>query len=255
MPGATAESAVGNTIVLLVALLMISYPFYRVISWLLEGAIDTLEAAVYIAVLLGFVGGIVSSWGTPLSLLLLALLGGMCLGLQLLRRVADRRAMNVMDADDLAECDALIARQPSLAWAYKRAVDICRRRGEYERAISYVEQYLRRSGPDKEMERLLERLKSRVRQERLGVKVCPECGTENPAGSDRCVQCGRVLALPSDILAGCATETGLRALAATAVTLMVVGVVLAASGASSYTTGAMFVAVFVMAVAYLYLRA
>ena len=73
MPGATAESAVGGTLILLTALLMISYPCYRVISLVLDKAIDSVEGTVYLVVLLGFVGGIVSSWGTPLGLMLLVL--------------------------------------------------------------------------------------------------------------------------------------------------------------------------------------
>jgi ribosomal protein L40E len=255
VPGATAESAVGGTLILLTALLMISYPCYRVISLVLDKAIDTVEGTVYLVVLLGFVGGIVSSWGTPLGLLLLVLLAALCVGVQLVQRVANQRALDAMDAEDLAECDAIIARQPTLSSSYKRAVDICRRRGEYDRAASYVEQYLERAGEDEEMEKLLERLKRLLRQQRLGVKICPECAAENPPGSHRCGQCNRLLALPTDLLAGCATEAGLRALSASSVTLLVVGILLAASRAESVVTGAVFVSAFSTFVVYLYLRA
>ncbi|GEM_PF-6303397 len=253
-PGTTAESAVGNTVALMVALLLIAYPFYRVLGMLLERSIDGLEATVYFGVLLGFVAGIVTTWGTALGFLLFLMLVVLCFGYRLIERTAERRALDAMDAEDLAECDAAIARAPGLKWPYERAVTICRRRDEYARAIEYVEHYLAEVEHDAGMQRVLERLKAVVRQRSTGAKVCPECGTENYPGATECLACGRALALPTDLLAGCATETGLKALSATGITLTVAGIVLAIVGANGLLVGVLFAGAFFGSVAYLYLR-
>jgi len=253
-PGTTAGGAVGNMAALMVALLMIAYPFYRVLGMLLERTIDGVEATVYFGVLVGFVAGIVTTWGTALGFVLFLMLGALCFGYRLVERVAERGAMDAMDAEDLAKCDAAIQHAPALKWPYDRAVTICRRRDEYERAMEYVECYLTEVGNDTGMQKVLERLKAVVRQRSTGVKVCPECGTENYAGAGTCSECGRALALPTDLLAGCATEIGLKALSATGITLMVAGIVLAILGASTMLVGVLFAGAFSGSVAYLYLR-
>ena len=253
-PGTTAESAVGNTVALMLALLMIAYPFYRVVGMLVEGTIEGVEATVYFAVLLGFLAGIVMTWGTALGFLLFLMLGALCFGYRFIQATAERHAMDTMDAEDLAECDDAIERAPALKWPYDRAVAICRRREDYERAIEYVERYMTEAGDSAEMQRVLERLKTLLRQRAMGAKVCPECGTENYAGATECASCGRSLALPSDLLAGCATDTGLKALSATGITLMVAGIVLVIVGADGLLVGVLFVGAFSASVAYLYLR-
>ncbi len=93
-----------------------------------------------------------------------------------------------------------------------------------------------------------------LRQRETGVKVCPECHAENYAGAPECLKCGRTLALPGDFLAGCATDTGIRAMAATGITLMLAGIVFAVAGGSTAIVGLLFTGAFVTSVAYLYLR-
>ena len=55
-------------------------------------------------------------------------------------------------------------------------------------------------------------------------------------------------------LAGCATEIGIRAMAATGITLMLAGIVCAVAGGSTVLVGVLFTGAFVTSVAYLYLR-
>jgi len=243
-----------NVAVMAAVLMMISYPIYRVVSLLIERSIDALEAVIYLGALTGFVVGIMTSWGIPLAWLLLVMLGVLCLGYQLIQHMVERRAMNIMDGEDLEECQELMERQPKNKWSYERAVNICRRRGEYERAIGYMEGYLRQVPDDKEMERRLRQLKRTVRQQSTGAKLCPECGTENYAGAGKCISCGRVLALPGDFLAGCATEAGLKALAGTAASLLVLSIGTKVAGAPVPLVGLLFVGAFVTSLAYLYLR-
>jgi ribosomal protein L40E len=253
-PTAGTGAAYFNVMLMAITLMMIAYPVYRVISMLVDKSIEVTEAVIYMGVLAGFIGGIMTSWGTPVGWLLMVMLAVLCLSYQFIQQTAERRLVAQMDKDDLAECEQIITSHPTNAWAYERATDICRRRGDYQGGAEYAERYLATVGSDTKMEMRLKRFKSLIRQRETGVKVCPECHTENYPGASVCIKCGRSLALPGDFLAGCATDTGIRALAATGITLMLAGIVLAVAGGNTVLVGLLFTGAFVASVAYLYLR-
>ncbi len=253
-PTASVGEVYFSVMVMAITLMMIAYPVYRVLSMLVDKSIETLEAVIYLGALAGFIAGIMTSWGTPVGWLLLVMLAMLCLGYRFIQQAAERRSMAHMDNEDLADCEQVMKLHPSNEWAYERATDICRRREDYERGAEYAERYLATVGSDTKMEIRLKQFKRLIRHRETGVKVCPECHTENYAGASVCLNCGRSLALPGDFLAGCATETGIRAMAATGITLMLAGIILAAVGGSSALVGILFTGAFVTSVAYLYLR-
>ena len=253
-PTASTGAAYANVVVMTITLIMISYPVYRVLSMLVDKSIEAVEAVVYLGVLSGFIAGIMTSWGTPVGGLLMVMLAMLCLGYRFIQQAAERRSMAQMDNEDLAECEQIMTSQPKNEWAYERATDICRRREDYQRGIEYAEKYIAVVGNDPKMEMRLKQFKRLLRQRETGVKVCPECHAENYAGAPECLKCGRTLALPGDFLAGCATDTGIRAMAATGITLMLAGIVFAVAGGSTAIVGLLFTGAFVTSVAYLYLR-
>ncbi len=244
----------GALLMALVVIVISGYPYYIILSMLLNNTASATEAGVYFIVYTGFVGGMLTTWGTTLSWLMLTLLLLLSISYPWLLGVSERRAMWKMDLEDLAECDAFIRRAPTIVDNYDRAITICRRRAEYARAIQYAEAYLAAVGEDFKMQRRLEQLQRMLRRQTLGSKICPVCDTENAPGAAECVRCGRLLALPTDVVAGCASETGLRALAATTITLLAIGIALALLRSSALAIGIMFVSAFVTAMTYIYLR-
>ena len=244
----------GAFLMALVVIVIAGYPYYIIFSMLLNNTASATEAGVYFIVYTGFIGGMLATWGTALSWLMLTLLLLLSISYPWLLGASERRAMWKMDLEDLAECDAFIRRAPTIVDNYDRAITICRRRGEYARAIQYAEAYLAAVGEDFKMQRRLEQLKRMLRRQTLGSKICPVCDTENTPGAAECIRCGRLLALPTDVVAGCASETGLRALAATTITLLAIGIALALLRSSALAIGIVFVSAFVTAMTYVYLR-
>lgn len=244
----------GAFLMALVVIIIAGYPYYIILSMLFNNTASGSEAAIYFVVYTGFVGGVLATWGTGIGWLMLALVLMLSVSYPWLLGVSERRAMWKMDLEDLAKCDAFIRRAPTVVENYDRAITICRRRGEYPRAIEYAEAYLAVVSEDHKMQRRIEQLRRQVRRQTMRSKICPICDTENPAGVAQCIRCGRVLALPTDVVAGCATETGLRAMAATTITLLAIGIALALLNASPLVIGIIFVSAFVTAVTYTYLR-
>lgn len=239
---------------LLLVLAATTYTTYRVLCMLLDRSVEIVEGALYLAVLLGFAGAIVTTWHTRLGPLLALLLLLLCLGGVAMEKRANALAIKRMDEEDLRELEALMKRLPGNVAPVEKAVKVCRRRGEYQRAIAYIDAYLQVVGADKRMETLLERLKRMVRLQRTGAKVCPECDFENFAGAATCAHCGRNLALPTDIFAVFMTDTGQKALVSAGVTLLVVAIILATVRMSLLVVAAVFVSAFALLFAYFVLR-
>lgn len=244
----------GAFLMALVVIAVAGYPYYIILSMLFNNTASGTEAGIYFIVYTGFVGGMLATWGTGLGWLMLTLLLLLSISYPWLLGASERRAMWKMDLEDLAECDAFIRRAPAVIDSYDRAITICRRRGEYALAIQYAEAYLEAVGEDFKMQRRLDQLRRMVRRQTLGSKVCPVCDTENAPGAAECMRCGRLLALPTDVVAGCASETGLRALAATTITLLAIGIALALIKSSALAIAIVFVSAFVTAMTYVYLR-
>ncbi len=255
MGGEWAGPETGSALMMaLVVVVIEGYPYYLILSMLLNNTASGSEVAIYFVVYTGFIGGMLATWGTAVGWLMLTLLLLLSITYPWLLGASERRAMWRMDEEDLAECDAFIQRAPMVADSYERAMTICRRRGEYARALRYAEAYIEAVGDDQRMMRRIEQFRRMLRRQATGAKVCPICDAENPAGVQDCVKCGRVLALPTDLLVGCASETGLRALAATTITLLVLGIALAMLGGGSAIVSVIFISAFATAIVYVYLR-
>jgi ribosomal protein L40E len=138
--------------------------------------------------------------------------------------------------------------------AYEQAMQILRRRGDHEGAAEYAQMYLDRVGSDRGFEKRLQVLKRLIRQKETGAKMCPGCGAENPPGTGTCIYCGRVMTLPSDLVAGCRTDIGMQASLMTAVTLLVAAIAVTIFSANQLIAGVLFIGAFSTFFAYLYVR-
>ncbi|MFP3902598.1 MAG: tetratricopeptide repeat protein [Armatimonadota bacterium] len=252
MPG--LGEAFSTAIGVAVSLLIVAYPVYRVVSLLIEGAITFLEMVIYLSILGGFVIGIMTTWGSPLGLLLLGMLVVLSFGHTYVQRAVEKRKLWAMDQQKLEGADASIRRNPQNRRPYETAVRILRRRHDYEQAAEYIEKYLQSVGEDRAFQRRLKILKRLIRQRATGVKVCPGCGGENPAGTGTCIYCGRVMTLPSDFLAGCATDIGIRAVGLTATTLLLAAIVTTIFRAPQLLSGILYVAAFGTFLVYMYVK-
>lgn len=253
MVSAYAE-AFTHAVGLAISLLIVAYPVYQVVSLLLEGEISSLECAIYLSALFGFIVGIVSTWGSGLSLLLVGMLVVLSFGYRFVAHAVESRKLWAMDQQKLKQYEETIERVPENRRSYERAMQILRRRGDYERAAEYAERYLDVVGSDRGFEKRLEMLKRLIRQKEGGIKICPACGGENPPGTGTCIYCGRVMTLPSDLVAGCRTDIGMQASLLTAATLLVAAIVVTVIGANQLIAGSLFLGAFSTFFFYLYVR-
>ncbi|MFO7947256.1 MAG: zinc ribbon domain-containing protein [Armatimonadota bacterium] len=237
-----------------VSLLIVSYPVYRVVSLLIEQEITFLEMVIYLSILGGFIIGIMTTWGSPLSLLLLGMLVVLSFGHTFVQRAVNKRKVWAMDQQTLEEADAAIERMPQNRRPYETAIRILRRRHDYEQAAEYIEKYLDNVGEDRAFERRLQILKRLIRQKTAGVKVCPNCGAENPAGTGTCIYCGHLMTLPSDFWAGCGTEIGVRAVGLTMATLLVAAIATTVFRAPQLISGVLYVGAFSTFLVYMYVK-
>ena len=120
--------------VIILSFIIVAYPFYRVLSMWLDKSVESHEALIYLSTLVFLLLGIITTWGTPLGvLLLIALLVG-CLGLPLLNRLADRAALRRMEDADIQQFSATLKEQPKNTYLRERLARLFLGRRQYDLA-------------------------------------------------------------------------------------------------------------------------
>lgn len=198
-PGTIGLAVVKGSVIVL-SLLIVAYPFYRVVSMWIERTLEASEALFYLGTLTMLLLGVIAAWGTPLGVLLLLALILSCLGLPLLNRLADKLALRRMEDEDIREFSATLLHQPKNTYFRERLARIFLARKQWDLALAEVEQALEVTPKDRNLERLRDRIATEQRRTVGHLKVCPKCFHEASAEAGACASCGHRFVDPSDFL-------------------------------------------------------
>lgn len=238
-PGAIGYAIFKGSAIIL-AMLIMAYPFYRVMSLWIEHTLTAGEAAIYLTVLLLLFAGIIAGWGTFVGWMALFGLIFASLGLPLINRVADKIALRRLEDEDIQEFSAMLREQPGNVYLHERLARIFLGRKEFELALSHVKQALEYAPKDPGLMRLQERIETEQRREELRLKICPKCGAENPPETGACLQCGFRFVDLGDLLRMLWTRPALEAFKWTGLGLLGAGLVLLTLSTAIWLSG-MFV--------------
>jgi len=183
----------------LLVLVVLAWPVYRVVSLWLEQSIGPLEALLAIGALLAFVCGIVATWGTPVGPLLWVLLLAAAVGLSVFDRFSQRRLSDELDDQEMSAAVRALQMDPHNVAAVSRMGDIHARRGNLEAAVACYQEAARLAPDDQEERAKLARAVEQQRRRAAGSLFCPRCGAESPPGTKRCRECSRPLAGWSEV--------------------------------------------------------
>lgn len=246
--------AMFNVSVMVAALLLVSYPIYRIICLWLDRALTSTEATISLVVLLFMVLGVMATWGTPLGILMILALVGICCGVPLLNHLADRQTLRRLEEQDLLEYRITIARQPGNAYARERLARIYLGRKQYVEALEQVDAMLERDAKDTKFKQLKERIETEHRRAVTRAKVCPKCFVENPPDASACLECGFRFVDPGDFLRMLLGEVGQQALRWAGLACGVLGLVLLLFGVAVLAAGLFFLFGIGCLMIYLYAR-
>lgn len=190
---AAGAVALLNVFGILVACLIIAWPVYRVVTLWLEKAIGTGEAVLAIFILLAFLGGIMRTWGQPVSILVWLLLLALALVIVVGGRVKDRRKLNAFFRADVAAAQRAIEKDPDNAAAHMRLATLFEQRREFEVAIRHYQEVVRVVPRDSEARMALSNCVERQRKAATGNLICWRCGRENAGDAAYCQGCGALI--------------------------------------------------------------
>jgi tetratricopeptide (TPR) repeat protein len=201
-----ATQAFGMVFCVFVALLVIAWPAYRVLSLLLMKELTAAEACGAWAVLLAFLLGIMRTWGQPLNVLLWVLLIALAAFIWIGGKAHDRVRLDRFFQEDVAASHRALAKDPENGAAHMRLGVLYERRGDLDPAIHHYEEACRISPRDGEARLALANAVERHRREVLGNLVCWKCGMENAKTASHCRECGALISDRNEVI-GFLTES------------------------------------------------
>jgi ribosomal protein L40E len=160
--------------------------------WLMR-ELTGVEAVGALVVLLAFLAGIITTWGSSLSGLLLVLLGVLSGLIWCAGRTRDRRRLNRFFEEDVAASQRALAKDPSNAAAHMRLGQLYEGRGDLDLAIHHYEEASRLVTRDSEARLALGNAIERKRREALKCLICFSCGAENAVTAVHCRECGSMI--------------------------------------------------------------
>jgi len=176
-----------------VILFLLAWPAYRIVSMWLMKELTAAEAVAALAVLLAFLTGIMTTWGSGVSLALMLLFALLCAAIWFAGKQHDRRRLDRFFHEDVAASERALAKDPENAAAHMRLGQLYERRGDLATAIHHYEETARIVPRDSEARLALANAIERNRRETLDSVVCWQCGTENARTAAHCRECGAVI--------------------------------------------------------------
>ncbi len=152
------------------------------------------------------------------------LAAGLAIGFPLMRRVAERRALDQMEEEDIRRHLDTIKHRPEIPYSYERLGDIYRKRCHYDLAAEFYEKHYEISG-DRDTRHKAKRCRT-LAAEGGRRKLCPDCTEDNPADARYCRNCGSTLPGVWEIIEVFRGDRGRRYLLTVVIAATAVGVLL-----------------------------
>jgi len=190
---AAAQEAFLTIVGIVAVLFILAWPAYRIVSMWLMRELSAAEAVGALAVLLAFLSGIITTWGSFVSGLLLVLFGVLSGTIWFAGRTRDKRRLNRFFEDDVAASRRALAKDPTNAAAHMRLGQLHEGRGDFDTAIHHYEEAARLVPRDSEARLALGNAIERKRRATLRALVCFNCGTENATTASHCRDCGAMI--------------------------------------------------------------
>jgi len=190
---AAAQEAFVTIAGVIVVLFLLAWPAYRVVSMWLMRELTGAEAVAALVVLLAFLTGIMTTWGSGVSILLMLLFALLCAAIWFAGKRYDRRRLDHFFQEDVAASERALAKDPENAAAHMRLGQLYERRGDWAAAIHHYEETARIVPRDSEARLALANAIERNRRETLKSVVCWQCGTENAPTASHCRECGALI--------------------------------------------------------------
>jgi tetratricopeptide (TPR) repeat protein len=197
---AEAQSALLAFFGVIVLLFILAWPTYRIVSMWLMRDLSGAEAVAALVVLLAFLTGIVTTWGRPLSLLLLLMLATLAGVVWFAGKHHDRRRLNRFFQEDVAASERALVKDPDNAAAHMRLGMLYERRGDLDTAIHHYGETARLAPRDSEGRLALANAIERRRRAAMGSLTCWRCGTENAHTASHCRECGALISDRNQLL-------------------------------------------------------
>jgi len=180
--------------------MILAVPVHRIMSMWLMQELTGLEAVTGIGVMLAFVAGIISTWGSIANLFLWMLLIGLAIVFSLGGRVRNKLKMDEFWRDDVARAQRGLDRDPDNGAAHMRLGDLYEQRGDMARAIYHFQECIRIVPRDSEAKLQLSNAIEKQRRAELGAVACFSCGRENAETAAHCSDCGALISDKNQII-------------------------------------------------------
>jgi tetratricopeptide (TPR) repeat protein len=224
MVGAAA-SAFGIVIGIVVACFVLAWPVYKIVEAWFERRIDTGELVVALLVMLGFLMGIMATWGRPANIALWLLLIGLALVVVFGSRRVEKHTLDRFFEEDVAGAKRAIVAHPDNAAAYMRLGQLYEQRGDLETAITHYEEVVRLVPRDSEGRLALANAVEKRRLALTGDVLCWQCGRENAPDAAFCQKCGALISERNRLLMWLSSRKATVILGWSAGILLVIAVV------------------------------
>jgi len=197
---AAAHEAFFTIIAVTVVLFLLAWPAYRIVSMWLMRELSAAEAITALIVLLAFLTGIVTTWGSGLNVLLILLFALVCGVIWFGFKHHDKRRLDHFFREDVAGAQRALAKDPENAAAHMRLGQLFEGRGELDLAIHHYEEAARIVTRDSEARLALANAIERKRRQELNSLICFRCGTENASTASHCRECGALISDRNQVL-------------------------------------------------------
>jgi tetratricopeptide (TPR) repeat protein len=197
---AEAQTALLAFFGVIVLLFILAWPTYRIVSMWLMKDLTAVEAVAALVVLLAFLAGIVTTWGRPLSALLLLMLATLAGVVWFAGKHHDRRRLDRFFQEDVAASERALVKDPDNAAAHMRLGMLYERRGDLDTAIDHYQETARLAPRDSEGRLALANAIERKRRAALRTLTCWRCGTENAHTASHCRECGALVSDRNQLL-------------------------------------------------------
>jgi tetratricopeptide (TPR) repeat protein len=191
--GAVGE-AFGMAAILLVCLLIASYPAIRLFGFWVEGMISLGELIFYGSVIVVLIGGIIYTWGQPAGWLLSLAFIGLCAAVPLLNTMSEKRLRRQLLAEDIAACQRILSFDPKNKDAHFRLGQAFEALKQLDEAINEYQQILAVAPRDVSAQRRINAIIEARRRAAVNSRFCPRCDAENPPDAIYCRYCQTPLA-------------------------------------------------------------
>jgi len=212
MVTAAAQEAFATIVGVVIVLFLLAWPAYRIVSMWLMKELTAAEAVAALGVLLAFLLGIMTTWGSAVSVALMVLFVLLCATIWFGGKRRDRRRLDRFFEEDVAASERALAKDPENAAAHMRLGQLYERRGDLTAAIHHYEETTRLVPRDSEARLALANAIERNRRETLDSAVCWQCGTENARTASHCRECGALISDHNQIIEWMTESSFARAL-------------------------------------------